>query len=313
MPDFIGYAHPQYALSLREFGEPRELPRCGGWILVKPIPGTPYKDAIGCYPIFSCRDWTKLQEDLEHVSSDLVSLTLVTDPFSGVAPDYLEKNFDLVKQFKAHYLADLSYPLERFVNEGHRKNARKSLKIMNVEVCCQPMQYIDKWMSLYNNLISRHNINNISKFSRQYFSVIFNIPGTIMFLGKQKDSIVGGSIVIIRDQVSYAHLSAYAEEGYRIRASYGIKWKSLAYLKEQNIRYLDLGGMAGTKEDPSDGLAQFKRGWSNEQRMVYICGRVFDRKKYDYICQQYQINNNDYFPAYRAVNLIAHIHSKSDE
>lgn len=313
MQDFLGYAHPQYALSLREFGEPRELPRCGGWILVQQIPGTPYKDAIGCYPLFSCKDWTKLHEDLEHVGSDLVSLALVIDPFSGVGPACLEKDFDIVKPFKTHYLADLNYPLKSFVNKGHHKNARNSLKKMNVAVCSQPVQYLDEWMKLYENLISRHNINNISAFSRKYFDIQLKIPGTVMFIGKQKNNIIGASIVIIRDKVAYAHLSAYSSEGYKIRASYGIKWKCLTYLNEQNIRYLDIGGMAGTKEDPSDGLAQYKRGWSNEQRIVYLCGRVFDRKKYDYICQQYQIKNNDYFPAYRAVDLIANINSKSDE
>lgn len=305
MPDFIGYAHPQYALSLREFGEPLELPRCGGWVLVRPIPGTPYKDAIGCYPLFSCRDWTKLREDLLEIGSDLVSLSLVIDPFSGVTLEYLWKNFDLVKPFKTHYIADLSYPLESFVDVDHRYNARKSIKMMDVEVCYQPVQYLIEWTKLYKNLICRHNIKNISAFSRECFDIQLKIPGMVMFIGKQKNNIIGANIVIIRDQVAYDHLSAYSNEGYNIRASYGIKWKLLAYLNEQNIRYLDLGGMAGTKEDPSDGLAKFKRGWSNEQRMVYISGRVFDRKKYDYICQQYQIKNNDYFPAYRAVDSIA--------
>lgn len=98
--DLLGYAHPEYALSLREFGDPRELPRSGGWILVRPIPGTPYKDAMGCYPFFLCRDWKKLHEDIQDVGSDLVSLSLVVDPFSGVEPAYLEQYFDLVEPFK---------------------------------------------------------------------------------------------------------------------------------------------------------------------------------------------------------------------
>ena len=50
MKDLIGYAHPDYPLSLKESGEPYELPRCGGWILIRPIPGTIYEDAMGCYP-----------------------------------------------------------------------------------------------------------------------------------------------------------------------------------------------------------------------------------------------------------------------
>jgi hypothetical protein len=142
MTDLIGYAHPNYALSLQEFGEPRELPRCGGWILVRSIPGTPYKDAMGCYPLFACLDWTKIHEDLEDVGDDLVSLILVTDPFSGVVPIYLEQCFDLVRPFKTHYITDLSHPLESFVDKKHRYYARRSLKQMEVEVSLTPVHYL---------------------------------------------------------------------------------------------------------------------------------------------------------------------------
>ena len=34
-----GYLHPNYAQSLAEFGKPRELTNCGGWILEREIPG----------------------------------------------------------------------------------------------------------------------------------------------------------------------------------------------------------------------------------------------------------------------------------
>jgi len=300
MSDLMGYAHPKYALSLQEFGEPRELPHCGGWILVRPIPETPYKDAMGCYPLFACRDWTKLHEDLENIGSDLVSLTLVTDLLSGVTPAYLEQCFDLVKPFKTHYVVDLSHPLQSFVGKVHRKNAHKSLEIMDVEVCWQPAQYLDDWISLYDDLISRHDIKGINTFSPKCFEIQLNIPGMVMFLGRREGEIVGATLVLIHDQVAHFHLSAYTSEGYRIRASYGTHWKALVNDYEQGIRYFNLGGTAGIKENPSDGLAEFKRGWSNEQRIVYFCGRIFDRQKYKSLCQQYAIANIDYFPAYRA-------------
>lgn len=299
MDKLTGYMHPQYAYSLREFGEPRELPRCGGWVLVRAIPGTPYKDAMGCYPLFACRDWTKLHEDLEQVCSDLVSLALVTDPFSAAAPAYLEQFFDLVQPFKTHYVADLTHPLKSFVDKDHRYYARKSLKTMDVEVCLQPGKYLDDWVRLYDNLIVRHNIKGINAFSPECFGIQLNIPGMVMFVGRRDGEIVGANLAMIRDQVAYTHLSAYTSEGYVIRASYGIRWEALVYLFEQGIRYVSLGGTAGVKEDPRDGLARFKRGWNNDRRTVYFCGRVFDRQKYESICQQYQISEVDYFPAYR--------------
>jgi hypothetical protein len=300
MTDLMGYAHPKYALSLQEFGEPRELPNCGGWILVRQIPGTPYKDAMGCYPLFACRDWTRLRQDLEHVGSDLVSLTLVTDPFSGVTRAYLEQCFDLVKPFKTHYVVDLSHPLESFVNKGHRKNARKSLEMMDIEVCCQPIQYLDHWIRLYDTLISRHKIKGINAFSPKCFEIQLSLPGMVMVLGRQKEKIIGATLILIQNQETHFHLSAFTDEGYKIRASYGTHWKALVYGCEQGTRYFNLGGAAGITEGQLDGLSEFKRGWSNDRRMAYLCGRIFDRQKYDSICEQYHISNVKYFPVYRA-------------
>ncbi len=51
-----GYLHRHYALSLAQSGTARELPGGGGWILERRIPGFPYCDAMGGYPLFACRD-----------------------------------------------------------------------------------------------------------------------------------------------------------------------------------------------------------------------------------------------------------------
>src|SRR5438093_1510186 len=72
-----GYMHPRYARSHQEFGSPRELPRCRGWVLERPIPGFAYTDAMGCYPLFACQDWSQLHLDVEDLRNKLVSLVLV--------------------------------------------------------------------------------------------------------------------------------------------------------------------------------------------------------------------------------------------
>ncbi len=76
-----GYAHREYAESLAEFGTPRSLPECGGNILERRIPNFSYHDAMGSYPMFACQNWSRLRADLENIRDELVSLSLVTDPF----------------------------------------------------------------------------------------------------------------------------------------------------------------------------------------------------------------------------------------
>ncbi len=299
MSDWRGYSHPKYALSLKEFGEPRELPQSEGWILERPIPHTSYKDAMGCYPLFTCRDWRKLGEDLERVGDGLVSLSLVADPFFDSQIDNLVRCFDLVRPFKNHYVAELVCPLENFVRKEHLRKALKSLKAMQVEICRQPLPYLDDWVGLYDHLIGRHHIQGISAFSPKCFRTQLEIPGMIMLLARHHEDIIGALLVLIQGNTAYSHLLAFTPEGYRLRASYGLTWMALDYCIKLGLRYFDLGGSAGIKEDPEDGLAYFKKGWSNDRRPVYFCGRVFDQQKYESVCRQFNLDRTDYFPAYR--------------
>jgi hypothetical protein len=299
-----GYMHPNYAFSLREFGNPRELPRCGGWILEREIPGTPYKDAMGCYPLFSCRDWFKLHEDLEEMKSDLLSLALVTDPFGGFDQAYLARWFQIVKPFKKHLIADLSQNVEHFVIKHHRYYARKSLREVQVQIYEEPARYADAWEKLYRHLIKKKNISGIRAFSKDSFRAQMETPGIILVVAKLGRDVIGGNLIVICNNLAYSHLAAFSDVAYKSHASYGIYWIALKYLKERGIRYFDLGASAGLAENAKDGLAWFKAGWSNESRTVYFCGRIFNNRRYTTICRQKNIGITDYFPAYRKGEFI---------
>ncbi|MFN2432186.1 MAG: hypothetical protein ABR599_05105, partial [Gemmatimonadota bacterium] len=103
-PRARGYLHEAYVEALREFGTPRRLPASGGWILEREIPGTRHRDAIGCYPLFTCLNWQRLREDLEQLQGELVSLTIVADPLAAPDRSELVRAFpDLARPFKEHY------------------------------------------------------------------------------------------------------------------------------------------------------------------------------------------------------------------
>lgn len=294
----MGYSHPLYALSLQEFGEPRELPHCGGTILVRTIPGTPHQDAMGCYPLFACRDWTKLHEDLSDIDPDLVSLTLVTDPFSSVGPMYLGKCFDLVKPFKSHYIADLSRPLEEIVGRRHRKNARRALRKVQVDVWGELTEFVDEWLALYKELIERHSISGIQAFSRAAFVKQLSIPGTVVLRAKCEDAIVGAQIYFVQGDAVHCHLGAASQAGYDLGAIYALDFYSIEYFSDK-ARWLNFGGGAGLKSDGTDGLSMYKCGRSTETRTSYVCGRIFDREIYEEILKAKGVATTDYFPAYR--------------
>jgi hypothetical protein len=294
-----GYMHPGYAESLAEFGTPCELSRCRGWILERQIPGFPYRDAMGCYPLFACQDWSQLGADLEDIGYDLVSLALVTDPFGAYKLAYLHWCFDVVIPFKQHFIVDLSHPPNTFVSHHHQRYARRALENVQVERCQDPIQFVDEWINLYATLIERHNIKGLARFSRLAFGKQLKIPGIVVFRALCKETTVGMTLWYIQREVGYYHLGAYSTTGYKLRASFALFWFAIEYFAGNGLRLLNLGASPGVKDGNADGLCRFKRGWSTGTRTAYFCGRIFNHERYAEIVKAKGISATDYFPAYR--------------
>ena len=294
-----GYMHPEYAQSLADFGTPRLLPRCGGWILERQIPGFLYCDAMGSYPMFCCQNWSQLQTDLENLRDRLVTLSLVTDPFGDYEPADLHRCFkDVVIPFKEHFLTDLHRPVNDIVCAHHRKYASKVLRNVHVEKCSEPTRFLDEWVALYDNLIDRHDIKNIKAFSRTAFARQLNVPGMAMFRAVHEGTAVGAAMLFEQGDVVYGHLLAVSERGYKLGAAYALYWSQIEYYSGK-ARWLDFGGVPGVTSESTDGLSWFKRGWSTDTRTAYFCGRIFDHKKYAEIVKVRGSSTADYFPPYR--------------
>ena len=295
-----GYASRTYAHSLAEFGDPLLLPRCGGYLLKRDIPGTPFFDAMGCYPMFACTDWSQLHIDMVDIGDDLVCLALVTDPFGEYDEALLERSFgDRVIPFKQHLVTDLECPIETFVSKHHRRYARKALREVRVEKCEDPGQVVDEWADLYTALIRRHNIRGMLAFSRSSFAKQLNVPGTVVFRAEYENRAVGMLFWYVQGDVGYYHLGASSPKGYELRASFALFWFAIEYFAAHGLRYLDIGAGAGVKSNSKDGLSSFKRGWSTGTRTAYFCGQVFDRQKYAEIVKAKGVIDTDYFPSYR--------------
>jgi len=294
-----GYLHPRYPESLSEFGTPHELPRCGGWILEREIPKSGYSDAMGCYPLFVCRDWARLAPDLQDLGDDLVSLALVTDPFGEYELADLQRCFEVVFPFKEHYIVDLNRPVNEIVSRHHRYYARKVSENVQIEICEEPIQYIDEWVALYADLTRRHKVTGIRTFSHAAFLNQLSIPGLVMFRAVYKDTVVGAALCFMQEDVAYGHLMGINEAGHELGASYALYWSHLSYLSGK-VHWLDWGGTSGVQENGADGLSQFKRGWSTGTRTAYFCGKIINQERYAELVETRAPTETNYFPAYRS-------------
>lgn len=295
----LGYLHRSYAESFSGFGLSRALPRSRGWVLLRNVPHPDAADAMGLYPFCCCADWGRLREDVEELGKEVVSLTLVTDPFGGCDEAALREVFDVVKPFKEHFVTDLDKPLESFISTHHRRHARNALKVMTVEGCREPRTYLEDWIHLYDCLSARHGITGIRRFSREAFVRQFEVPGLVVFRAEVNGATVGMDLWYVQDQVAYNHLVAVSSLGYELHASYALQLRALDYFAGK-VRWLSFGGVAGTDTTENTGLRRFKAGWSTERLTSYLCGRVFDRSLYDRLAAVAGASETDYFPAYRA-------------
>lgn len=293
-----GYKHPAYMGSFAQFGRPLHLVRCNGWLLERTIPGTTYKDAMGGYPFFCCDNWEELKRDLEDVGPRLVSLVLVPEPFGKFELPLLEQCFDHVVQYKKHYVVDMDRPIHQTVKRSHQATVRRAQKKVDVRICPRPPEYLDRWTELFDNLRRRHHISGIRAFSKEAFAGHLEIPGLVMFEARAEGVTVGLDLWYVQGDIAYGHLVAFNDLGYKLRASYATKWAVLKYFSDK-VRWLDLGGAAGSGGSRDDGLARFKQGWSTDTKSVYLCTRVFQRARYEELCDMAGASSTSYFPAYR--------------
>lgn len=307
-----GYLHAAYARALHELGAPRPLTESGGWLLERPIErpiggGTDH-DLTGCYPLFACLSWEKLEEDLHRLPPELVSVTIVADPFGAHDAALLARCFpDRCVAFKEHFVTDLAQPDSSIVSPHHRRNVRHAQRALEVELCARPADHLDSWLSLYANLGRRHGIDGVAAFSPRSFAAQLAVPGLAAFRAVHGGETVGMTLWFEQGEVAYYHLGAYSDAGYEHRAAFALFAAAIAHFRGR-ARWLALGAGAGVSNDGQDGLTRFKRGWATGTRTAYLCGRVLDAGRYAALTMRATGGagaGDGFFPAYRMPGVAA--------
>ncbi len=293
-----GYLHPAYAKALSSIGTPFELPRSGGWVLVRSVPDSYCLDGVGCYPLFTCRDWENLPSDIEEIKGTLVSLSLVADPFGKYDESLLRRCFpDIFFAYKQHYVIDLRH-LPQFISRHHARNVRKARGKVDVEFCPDPEMFADEWAGLYCCLVQLRAVKGMAAFSAESLARQLRVPGLVMFRAVCEGETVGAILWFVQEDVGYYHLAAYNAAGYALGASFALFSRSIEFF-ESRLRWLNLGAGAGIHCSGKDGLTRFKSGWATGTRTAYFCGRILDIPRYRELVARQAGPGTGYFPAYR--------------
>jgi len=295
-----GYNHHLYAASFHNISQPIELKQSGSWVLKRNIMGTDNYDAMGCYPLFCCRNWSCLKQDIKELDKDILTLSVVTDPFGEYKYKELQAAFNHIAiPYKQHFVIDLSQDSGTYISNHHQRNVRKALKCLRVEISHQPRRVAKTWIKLYQQLIQRHGIRGIAAFSAQALTDQLSVPGIKVFRAMEGSTVIGMMLWYVQQEVAYYHLAAYTDRGYELKASFALLQKAIDYFSAKDLDWISLGAGAGVQENNADGLTRFKKGWSTGTRMAYFCGHVIDFRGYMELLRKRGIEDDGFFPAYR--------------
>jgi hypothetical protein len=254
------------------------------------------RDAIGPYPVLACDDWRALDDDLR-ACTDVVSVVAVADPLGDVDGAGLRRAFpDLARPWKLHHLVHLDRPVDDHADRDHLRKARRARRSVAVDRTTD----VDSWAALYGELRARPGFGVAADFADSSWPGLFALPGCRAYAASTQDgAIVAMALWLLDGGRAWYHLGASSAAGYAIGASFAVFEHALADLRADGIAVADLGGVAGSIDDPTDGLARFKRGWANDRRHAWLCGRILDADAYDELAAG-SPPAGTWFPAYRA-------------
>ena len=297
------YQTSDYARSLAHWGEPLAVPEWGCHVILREIPGVAASaagagvtDASGTYPIAVIDCDADLAGGLERLRRlGLVSITLVLDDFHRPPLEALRRHFTVVNPFKTHYVRRNALPFA--YGKHHRYEVGRALKRVTVGPLTLA-DHVSQWLALYAHLVSRHDLAGLHDFPSSHYEALHGIGAATMIGAWTGGELVSAHLWVSDGRYVHSHLAASSGAGYQAGAAYAVYDASIRHFADSEL--LNFGGGAGTGNDPNDGLAAFKRGFSNQTACAYICGAVLDQARYADLARQRGVpGDSAFFPIYR--------------
>lgn len=292
------YATASYAAGLDHVGQAFEIPEWGTYVLLRETPFGGHRDVVGVYPIMVLSREANLAGGLQRLKAKgIVSIVLVLDDLLRPPLRDLEAIFDFVRPFKSHYLHDWKVG-DPVYNKHHRYEIRRAGKLTEAREFCLG-DHLAEWQQLYGQLVQRHGLRGTHAFPAAHHEMLGRLEGVRSFGAFIEGKLVAAHIFVTHEGHAMSHLAAATLEGYRTGAAYAVNALALEHLDGCGV--VNLGGAAGVIDDPSDGLARFKKGFSNSVASSYLCGAVLDRPLYQKLSAEY--SQDSFFPAYRGSRI----------
>jgi hypothetical protein len=254
-------------------------------VLRRPIAGSDLFDGLGPWPYLRAGHGCDIAA-LAGAFPDLVTIAVITQP--GFRPAGGEDAVLL----KEHFLFDPDLPpapLSRRARQRLRR-AEGSWRIDCPESAPERMDLAP----LYREVGRRRAFaGGVFDFPIAHFAALASLDGMVYFrIGRDGETAGMACGALFEDELHLLHI-AIADRALPDNASYPLMQAIIDFCRERKVVMM----MGGTPRTDGEGIARFKRRWTNRRAPVYLTRIVNRPDTYAALCRDRP--STTYFPAYR--------------
>jgi hypothetical protein len=191
--------------------------------------------------------------------------------------------------------------------KGHQSTINKCMRLGFSARTVPYAEYIDEFISIYEETMDRVNAGDSYYFSRDYFAGLLGL-GDKVHLGvvELEEKIVCACLFFESCGIVQAHLGGTKSEFLKQSPFNLLLHHMRLWAKERGNKYLHIGGGVGGRQD---NLYTFKSGFSKQRHEFFTLRSVVDPARYDDLVQfranainksVEELHQTPFFPAYRA-------------
>lgn len=200
---------------------------------------------------------------------------------------------------------DLKKTIEQILYEQISQKQRNSInKALNSNLMFfidEKFEHINDFKKLYHENMDRLSADKFYYFNDDYFENLSKIKNTFISCIKYNNEIISSAIFFDNTFFSNYHLSATNQKYKGLNPNSFLLYKTILFLKEKGVTFLNLGGGYNNNEDNS--LFLYKKSFSKDIDSFFIGKIVFDKITYSQICKNWEENNIDKINKYNNILL----------
>ena len=176
--------------------------------------------------------------------------------------------------YEATWKLDITSPEEELLanmRKTTRYLIRKTAKNSDISIeKSEKLEDIELYNALTKEVAKRQGFVPFSSgFTKNEFEIFLKNKKAILFLGKYKNEITAGALVIFWSGIAFYHQAASSEKYSKLSIPYLIIWEAIKEAKKRGCKHFDFWGYVDpfkNKNHPWAGPTLFKMGFGGEKK-----------------------------------------------